>query len=833
MKKAVKHADKEKTVDFNAIEEKWQKQWHDKRIFEVKEGKGKKFYCLEMFPYPSASFLHMGHVRNYTIGDVTARFKRMQGYNVLYPMGYDSFGLPAENAAKKEKIHPKVYTENAIKKIMAYQKALGNSYDWNRVVATHRPEYYKWNQYFFLKLYEKGLAYRKKASVNFCPNCNTVLADEEVEYGKCWRCEAEVKIKELPQWFLKTTAYADELIKDLDKLKWPDTIKNIQRNWIGRSEGIVINFKIDNEQWPVFTTRPDTIYGVTFMVISAQHPKLASLVKETKHEREVLEFSEKCKRAKSREEIGNLGKEGVFTGKFALNPITNEKVPVWAGNFVVAEYGSGMVMAVPAHDQRDFEFARRYKLPVKIVISPEKKISPEKLISAYSEEGMLVNSGKFDGIKSSDAIERIKGFIEKNKLGKRTVNYKLRDWLISRQRYWGTPIPIIYCEKCGVVPVSEKELPVLLPEDVNFGSTGNPITTSKKFVNTKCPKCKGSAKRETDTMGGFMDSSWYFLRFCSPQEKNRPFDRKAVDYWMPVDQYIGGIEHAVGHMIYSRFLTKALRDFGMLKIDEPFMALFNQGIVYRYGKKMSKSFGNTVTQEEISKKYGIDTARLFLMFVASPEKPMEWSDEGIEGSFRIVNRIISMAEKVKNIKPDEKEENKINLAVKKVTENIENFEYPKAIIEIIEFLNYMSSKEASKKSFEVVLKLISPFCPHIAEELWHKMGNKTFISLEKWPEADESKINPELEKQEQAVEKLIEDIKNIAKMLKEKQNRETGKIFIYTLPKELQIYSESKDIIEKKTEKKTEIFAVNDKKKYDPQSKAGKAKPGKPAIYLE
>ena len=832
MKKKVEKIKKEikeiRDIDFHAIEKKWQKLWHDKKIFKSKLGK-KKFYCLEMFPYPSASFLHMGHVRNYTIGDVIARFKRMQGYNVLHPMGYDSFGLPAENAAKKEGMHPKVYTEHAIKKIIEYQKALGNSYDWDRVIATHRPEYYKWNQYFFLKFYEKGLAYRKNASVNFCPSCNTVLADEEVEGGKCWRCETEVKIKDLPQWFLKTTAYADELIGCLDKLKWSDTLKQMQKNWIGKSEGVIINFLIDKNAWPIFTTRPDTIYGVTFMVISAQHPKLPELVKGTKYEKDVLIFSEKCKKAKSREELETLGKEGLFIGKYAENPLTKEKVPVWVGNFVLAEYGSGMVMAVPAHDQRDFEFAKKYKLPIKIVIIPEKKLTPEKMASAYVEEGVLVNSNKFSGSKSSDAIKKISDYIEKNKLGKKTVNYKLRDWLISRQRYWGTPIPVIYCDKCGIIPVPEKELPVLLPEDINFKTTGNPILTSKTFVDTKCPKCKGKARRETDTMGGFMDSSWYFLRFCSPQEKDKAFDKKDVSYWMPVDQYIGGIEHAVGHLIYSRFFTKALRDLGMLKIDEPFSALFNQGFVYRYGRKMSKSYGNTVTQEEVSKKYGIDTARLFLMFVASPEKPMEWTDEGIEGSFRIINKIIRFKEKIG--KSDDRQDSKINMTVKKVTESIDKFEYPKAIISIIEFIDSLS--EISRKNYEALLKLISPFCPHIAEELWHNLGNKNFISLEKWPVCDEKRINPELEKQEQAIEQLIADVNNIIRILKEKQGKEAAKIFIYTLPKELKIYSESKDIIEKKSGKAVQIFAVNDSKKYDPQNKAGKAKPGKPAIYIE
>ncbi len=752
-------------MDFKSVEKRWQKEWEKAKIFEVKESKAKKkFYCLEMFPYPSAAFLHMGHVRNYSMGDVIARFKRMRGFNVLYPMGYDSFGLPAENAAKKEKIHPKIYTENAIKNIIAAQKALGNSYDWSRVIATHRPEYYRWNQYFFLKFLEKGLAYRKKAPVNFCPNCNTVLADEEVESGKCWRCETEVELKELDQWFLKTTSYADELLEDLDKLDWSDQLKGMQTNWIGKSKGVEINFKIDGKSWPVFTTRPDTIFGVTFMVISAQHPKLAALVKGTKYEKKVLDFSEKCKKAKAREEIELLGKEGVFTGKYAENPLTGDKVPVWAGNFVVAEYGSGMVMAVPSHDQRDFEFAIKYEIPIKIVIQPKgAKLNAKQMDKAFVDEGVLVDSGKFTGVGSLDAIEKISDFIQKSKFGHRTINYKLRDWLISRQRYWGTPIPIIYCNKCGAVPVSEKELPVLLPEDVKFSDKGNPLLTSKTFVNAKCPKCKGPARRETDTMGGFMDSSWYFLRFCSPTEKNKPFAAESVGYWMPVNQYIGGIEHAVGHLIYARFFTKALRDLGLVKIDEPFSSLFNQGIVYKDGKKMSKSFGNTVTQEEISGKYGIDTARLFLLFLASPEKQVEWNDEGIEGMSRFVRKVISLADKAKSAgksKASEKLEHYANKAIKDVSDDIENFRFNLAIIKLMSFANYLE-KEISKESYESLLKLLSPFAPHISEELWHQLGNKTFISVEKWPTPDAKKINDIFELEEKLLGGIVADVKEV------------------------------------------------------------------------
>lgn len=780
-------------MDFKAIQDKWQKRWEEKKIFKVKENpKKKKYYVLEMFPFPSASYLHMGHVRNYTMGDVVARCKRMQGFNVLYPMGYDSFGLPAENAAKKEGIHPKEYTEGAIKSIMAYQKALGNSYDWSRVLATHRPDYYKWNQYFFIKFFEKGLAYRKKAPVNYCNSCDTVLANEEVEAGKCWRCGTEVIIKELDQWFLKTTAYTEEFLKDMEKLDWPEQLKEIQKNWIGKSHGTTINFTIDNEVWSVFTTRPDTIYGVTFMVISAQHPKLKGLVNGTNEEAEVMAFSEKCKKAKSREEMEEVGKEGAFTGKYAVNPLTKEKIPVWAGNFVLAEYGSGMVMAVPTHDQRDFEFAKKYNLPLKVVIQPkDKELKENEMQKAYTEGGVLVNSGEFNSIESTKAIEKISEHIEKSHLGKRTVNYKMRDWLISRQRYWGTPIPMIYCEKCGIVP--EEKLPLLLPEDVSFTGKGNPMFTSKKFQKVKCPKCKSKARRETDTMGGFMDSSWYFIRYCSPKEKKQAFNEKAAEYWMPVDQYIGGIEHAVGHLIYSRFFTKALRDLGMIKCNEPFNALFNQGMVYKDGKKMSKSSGNTVTQDDISKDYGIDTARLFLMFVASPEKEMEWNSAGIEGSSRIISRMISLLEENITAKKGLRAErsgpenetkwseqgskdkviiSRMHSTVKKVTEGIEGFRFNNSVIALMEYINYLhkvkdkAGVKAWSKAVETLCIIASPFMPHICEECWEKLGKKGFVSLAKWPLLNEKKMDLKAEAMEDFSQNLISDIRKVLELAK-------------------------------------------------------------------
>jgi leucyl-tRNA synthetase len=954
-----------KIIDFKGIEKKWQQKWEKEKCFEVKEDlKKKKFYCLEMFPYPSGEGLHMGHALNYTIGDIYARFKRMNGFNVLYPMGYDAFGLPAENAAIKAGQHPREYTKKSMANFEKQQRELGLSYSWSRIVKTCEPEYYRWNQYFFLKFFENGLVYRKKAAVNWCPKCNTVLANEQVHGGKCWRHEdTNVEIKHLEQWFVKTTDYCDELLDEIDSLQWPERIKIMQKNWIGKSFGTEIDFEINGRKWPVFTTRPDTIYGVTFMVVSAQHPKLMELVAE-KQKKPVEAFLKKIK-STSEKDMEELEKEGVFTGSYAINPLTKEEVPVYAGNFVVADYGSGMVMAVPAHDQRDFEFAIKYKIPIKEVIIPKfgepnpkaefretisavihrkkdnkflllkwkehdwispivggveakediakaaerevleeagykakfiKKLggqiesnffadnknvwrhrldqpvllelineTPSKITKeeqnrheviwmtyeeavqkisheynkigfqryvqgegAYTESGILINSKNFDGINSEEAKGKITDLLISKKLGRRTVNYKLRDWLISRQRYWGTPIPIVYCDKCGIVAVPEKDLPVELPEKVEFGK-GNPLATNKSFVEAKCPKCNAKARRETDTMDTFFDSSWYFLRYCDNRNSKKPFETDKIRYWMPVDQYIGGAEHACMHLIYARFFTKALRDLGFVNIDEPFIRLFNQGMLHgKDGHVMSKSRGNVVLPEEVSRTYGIDTARLFLVSIASPDKDIEWSDAGVEGSMRFIKRIFSF--EPKDGKMPENMESKLNSAIKAVTQQIEGFQYNLAAIELREFFSYLESAP-DKKAFETFLKLLSPFCPHMAEEIWHNLGNKSLISTEDWPEADESKINPELEKQEQLNEQLASDIGNIIKLLKEKQGKDAAKIFVYTLPNELKIYDE--DALAKKLNLDVEIYAVNDKKKYDPQNKAGKAKPGKPAVYAE
>jgi len=835
----------EQKIDFLSIEKKWQDKWEKAKCFSVKEDlnepvsqarqhRKKKYYVLEMFPYPSSAGLHMGHALNYTIGDIYARFKRMCGFNVLYPMGYDAFGLPAENAAIKAKEHPKKYTEMSMINFEKQQKLLGLSYDWNRKVITCNPEYYKWNQYFFLKFFENGLVYRKKSAVNFCSKCNTVLANEQVQGGKCWRHEdTDVEIKHLEQWFIKTTKYADELLEKVKELRWPDRIKLMQENWIGKSFGTEISFEINGKKWPIFTTRPDTIYGVTFMVISAQHPELMNLVTR-KQKKEVEAFLKKLKSV-SEKELEEMEKEGVFTGSYAINPMTKEKVPVWAGNFVVADYGCGMVMAVPTHDQRDFEFAKKYKIPLKLVIKPEEyEINVEKMSRAFVGGGILINSGEFNGKPNREAIEEINNYLIKNKIGKRVTQYKLRDWLISRQRYWRTPIPMIYCDRCGIVP--EKNLPVLLPEDVKFGE-GNPLATSKSFVDVKCPKCGKQARRETDTMDTFFDSSWYFLRYCDNLNKNKPFEKDKVDYWMPVDQYIGGAEHACMHLIYARFFTKALRDMKMIneKTDEPFTKLFNQGMLHGSdGNKMSKSLGNVVNPIEVIKKNSADSLRLFLMSLASPDKDSMWSDKGIEFIFKFISQSYIFFNQIKIKKSSEKIESKVNKTIKEVSEEIENFKYNNAIIRIRElFEKFEQEEEIGKSEAENFLKLLHPFCPHITEELWEKLGHRDFISLSEWPKCDEKKINEKFEQEEKAIENLSGDINNIVKIMKEKQIKEAKKVYVYVLPQEKNLYEQNLQIIEKKTNLEIKIYAVNDKGKHDPENKAGKAKPNRPAIYIE
>jgi len=806
-------------TNFKRIESKWQKKWEDKKIFQSKESKKKKFYVLDMFPYPSGEGLHMGHSFVYSLGDIFARFKRMKGFNVLYPMGYDSFGLPAENAAIKNKSHPKKFTEEAIVNFIKQQKSLGLSYDWSRMVKSSDPKYYKWDQWIFLKMYEKGIAYRKKAPVNWCPKCNTVLANEQVHNGKCWRHEnTEVEIKHLEQWFLKITNYVEDLLKGLDKLDWTERAKIMQRNWIGKSYGTEIDFEVNGKKWPIFTTRPDTIFGVTFMVISSQHNELMDLItKEQKNE--VERFLKKIK-STSEKDVGNLEKEGVFTGTYARNPINGEEVPVWVGNFVVADYGSGMVMAVPAHDQRDFEFAKKYNLNIKEVIK-----GGNIKERAYTGEGVLINSEKFNNINNDKAKEEITKDLAKKKVGKKVVQYKLRDWLISRQRYWGTPIPIIYCNKCGIVPVPEKELPVKLPEDVKFGK-GNPLETNKDFVNVKCPKCKGKARRETDTMDTFVNSSWYYLRYTDPKNDKRIFNPKKANYWAPIDQYIGGPEHITCHLIYIRFYTKFLKELGLLKFDEPALRYFTQGIVKGAdGEKMSKSKGNVVEPLDTIKKYGADSLRLFLVSVANPDTDFSWNDKAMQGGLRFIKKIIEYFDKVRVGKSDARTESKINKSILEIGEYIEDFKYNLAVIKLRELFDVLP-EETSKKVLEDSLKILHPFCPHITEELWERLGNKKFISLEKWPKADKKKIKELFEKQDLVISKLISDVNQILKLVKGK-----NKIYIYILPNEKELYDIG--LINKRLGKQINIFTVNDKSKYDPSNMSKKTKPGRPAIYLE
>lgn len=999
-----------KKIDFKRIEKKWQGKWERQKVFEAHKNKKQKAYVLEMFPYPSGSTLHMGHAFNYTIGDICARFNRMKGFNVMHPIGFDSFGLPAENAAIKEKSHPRKFIDSAVKNYIDFMKKFGLSYSWERIIKTSDPSYYKWNQFFFLKFLERGLVYRKHAPVNFCKKCDTVLANEQVHNGTCWRhTDTPVEIKQLEQWFIKTTDYAEELLNDINDLEWPERIKTMQRHWIGKSHGTEIlfevhnpdiipnfvllhgyegsphanffprlkeelekrNYKVDapalphtsrpditeqiehvlkncvfNEHtvllghslgsvialkvieqlkkpikklilaagflqpsrsdrpyaktfdWtfdfkkikknvgeiiilcdkndmtvspdnverleenlgqkvryvaaqeehfcgkeepevlntclnrvPIFTTRPDTLYGVTYLVISAQHAQLDSFV-SAKQKKAVHTF---LKKINSTSEKEVFEKEGVFSGSYGIHPTTNEKIPLWIGNFVVADYGSGIVMAVPAHDQRDYEFATKYTIPITIVIQREEGDLPQAspLIQAYTGEGRLVNSGDFDGWNSKDAVNGISEYLEGRHLARKTTAYKLKDWLVSRQRYWGTPIPIVYCDTCGIVGLNEKDLPVLLPEKIQFGK-GNPLTTNKKFLETICPRCKGKARRETDTMDTFFDSSWYFLRFTDPHNHIKPFDQTQVHYWMTVDQYIGGAEHACMHLIYARFFTKALRDLGFVSFSEPFKKLFNQGMLHgEDGFVMSKSRGNVIVPEEVSRTYGIDTARLFLMSVASPDKDISWSENGIEGSARFISKVYDYFTTLakKSGKTSRRADSKLHKKIHDITEDIEQFHYNLAIIKLRELFEVFIEEPVNKNDAGLFLKLLHPFCPHITEELWEKLGNKSFITLASWPTYDHAKVDEELEKQDHIVTQVIADISSILKIIREKQNKEAKNIFLYVLPNEQQYYDSEK--LSKKIGKSVRIFAVNDKIKYDPEMKSSKTKPGKPGIYVE
>ncbi|OIO81260.1 hypothetical protein AUJ84_01510 [Candidatus Pacearchaeota archaeon CG1_02_32_132] len=1006
-----------KMINFKAIEKKWQGKWEKGKAFVAKDNvKGKKkFYVLEQYPYPSGSGLHMGHAFIYTIGDIFARFKRMQGYNVMHPMGFDSFGLPAENAAIKNKSHPRKFTDEAIKNFIKQMKGFGLSYDWDRMLKSHDPAYYKWDQWIFLKMLESGLAYRKKAGVNFCPKCNTVLANEQVVDGKCWRHEdTNVEVKQLEQWFLKTTDYADELLSGLDKLdEWPEMIKTLQRNWIGKSEGTEVDFEVGDEKkisnaiiihgfaasgreetinerhwltwikdklerkgiktfvplmphvstpkynewkaeleklnkqidersilighsaggafllrwlsetnkkinklilvapggkhkkaykvlnsglydfnlnakikdnvdeisifisndevhrienaekyardlgaklirlderghfldrqmgtkefpellneivsgkkWKVFTTRVDTLFGATFLVVSAQHPELMSLVTSDR-KREVEAFLKKVKSTKD-EDRDRMNKEGVFTGSYAKHPLTGERIPIWTGNFVVSDYGSGIVMGVPAHDARDWDFAKKYGLKIKQVI--EGDVSKE----AYVVYGKLINSEGFSGLSSEEAKEHITIALNEKGLGRKKVAYKLRDWLISRQRFWGTPIPIIYCDNCGIQPVREKDLPVKLPENIKFQGVENPLKGNNNFVNVKCWKCGKMGRRETDTMDTFVDSSWYFLRYLDSKNKNKIFEKKKADYWMPIDLYIGGKEHATMHDIYFRFYTKFLSDLGLVSVREPAKRLFTQGFIYgEDGKKMSKSLGNVIVPEIAAKKYGVDGVRLFLVSVAGPDKDFSWSEEGAQGSLRFVLKVWDYFSDLKLGKSSKKLEHYVNKGIRTIGIDIENMKYNLAVIKLRELFGVIEKEGAGKKDLESFLKMFGLFCPHIAEELWSKIGGKGFVSLSTWPEFDEKKIDDKIEEADKALEKTVNDIGQILKLVEGKGGK-AEKIYLYVLPQELKSYDEN--ALGEKMGLKVKVYAVNDKNKYDPSGKSGKVKPGRPGIYVE
>jgi len=777
--------------EFRTIEKKWQKRWKEANLYVTRADPSKpKYYYLDMFPYPSGE-LHMGHMRNYIIGDVVARYRVMCGYNVLHPMGFDAFGIPAEMAAIKNDIHPAKWTADCIARMREQFEQLGISFDWEREVITCEPEYYKWNQWFFLRFLEKGLAYKKLAPVNWCPTCQTVLANEEVEGGECWRCGSAAIRKDLEQWFFRITEYAERLLNDLDLLEnWPERVRTMQRNWIGRSEGVTINFKAaeTGDDIPVFTTRVDTVYGVTFMVLAPEHPLVEKLTVGTEYEQAVRDFVAQVRSLSDIERLSTtLEKVGMFIGSYAINPMNGEKVPIWITNYVLLEYGTGAVMGVPAHDQRDFEFARKYGLEIREVIVPAERASHlqskdgegqsegiggmDLLSEAYVEPGIQVNSGPFNGMPSEEAKEAIADYMEKHGIGWRTVTYRLRDWLISRQRYWGTPIPIVYCDRCGMVPVPDDQLPVLLPTDVKFTGKGeSPLTTSRSFLYTDCPRCGENARRETDTMATWIDSSWYFLRYASPREKHAPFDRKAADFWLPVDQYVGGVEHAVLHLLYSRFFTKVIQDLGLIKFSEPFTRLFTQGMIYKDGFKMSKSRGNVVSPDYICAKYGADTGRLFILFIGPPDQDAEWSDQGVEGAFRFLNRVWrffqtnvaryepSWSDKLPiNLSIDERNmRRKTHQTIQRVTDDIERFHFNTAVSALMEMMNEMinytgshTQSSADKDSvlseaMETMVLLLSPFTPHIADELWEQLGKPGTTYEQPWPT-----YSPEIAKAEQ------------------------------------------------------------------------------------
>jgi leucyl-tRNA synthetase len=761
-------------ADYNPleIEAKWQKRWAEARVFETEADPSKpKYYVLEMLPYPSGT-MHMGHMRNYAIGDVVARVKRMRGFNVLHPMGWDAFGLPAENAAIKNNTHPRIWTNNNIGEFQRTLRRFGFSYDWRREISTCEPEYYRWNQWFFLRMLERGLAYRKKSRVNWCPKCSTVLANEQVvNGGYCWRHEDTlVESRELEQWFLKTTAYADQLVDDLKQLEgtWPERVITMQRNWIGRSQGARVKFAVaDVPSAPpieIFTTRIDTIYGATAIILAPTHPLVAKLLDGSPNRADAESHLARMRQTSVKAaDLATAEKVGFFTGRHAINPFSSEKISIWVGNFVLMEYGTGAIMAVPAHDERDFEFCRKYGLPVRVVVQPSEgePLVEEKMTVAFDEHqnGKLVNSGPFNGLSPDEAIAKMTAFAEQKGFGRGEVVFRLRDWGISRQRYWGTPIPVVYCPEHGLQPVPDKDLPVLLPPNPKLTGEGeSPLASTPEFVNTTCPKCGGQARRETDTMDTFVDSSWYFYRYCDPHNDKVPFDSAKVAYWFPIDQYIGGITHAILHLLYSRFWSKVMRDLGLVKHNEPISRLFTQGMIQKGGVTMSKSRGNVVGAIDMAEKYGADTGRLYTLFAAPPEKDLEWSEESIEGSWRFLNRVFRLVDKhagairdTKNWNFDakemtDKERDLIRVTYQTMVRVTQDFErrwhFNSAIAQIMELTNeiYLSEPlengvrpEIRKEVLQILTLLLAPMTPHIAEEMWEMLGNEDGLSKAPWP----------------------------------------------------------------------------------------------------
>jgi leucyl-tRNA synthetase len=752
--------------DFQTIETRWQQRWAAEGAFEVTEDPGKpKFYCLEMLPYPSGD-IHVGHVRNYCITDVISRCKRMRGRNVMHPIGWDALGLPAENAAIKRGVHPEKWTRQNIEGMKRQLQRLGFSYPWSREIATCDPEYYRWNQWFFLRMLERGIAYRAKAPVNWCPSCLTVLANEQAEGGICWRCKNQVEQRDMEQWFLRITAYQDQLLGDMDQLRaWPERVLVQQKNWVGKSPGAEMDFPV--EGFPpirVFTTRIDTTCGATFMVLAPEHPMVDALLAgrpdSAERKEEVARLRAQDKRARLE---GRVEKEGVFTGRFATNPFTGEKIPIWAGNFVLMGYGTGAIMSVPAHDQRDFEFARKYAIEVRVVIQPDgPRLDGATMEAAYDGPGRVVNSGEFDGLASEDAIPRMAAHAEAKGFGKASVTYRLKDWLISRQRYWGTPIPVVYCDEHGVQPVPDAELPVVLPPDAPFtGEGGNPLEKVPEFVNATCPKCGGRARRETDTMDTFVDSSWYFYRYLSPRKDDGPFDPAAVKYWFPIDLYVGGIEHAILHLVYARFWTKVMRDLGLVSLDEPVTRLFPQGMVHKDGEVMSKSKGNTIAPDDVIARYGADTLRLYILFAGPPELAMEWSESGIEGPHRFLQQVWRLVDRhaaafakepreplPKELPAAAKElRRKVHQTIDKVTRDIEErIQLNTAVAALMELKNEILRLEADvstgegrcalREALDTVVLLLNPFTPHVCEEMWARLGHVGGLVRASWPVLD-------------------------------------------------------------------------------------------------